>query len=167
MRSVLALDCSTHVGWAFFASPGAAPYCGTWRAPAAWSAEDYGGRFAKFHDWLCDMLTTYTPDVLAFESPVLPRGSSDFQTTEHTLRTLIGLVSVAELVGKLRELRVKEVNVATAKKTLTGNGRAEKDDMVIAATNRGFDVADHHQADACAVGLAVYVSERLWPKRAA
>src|SRR5689334_9810210 len=122
MVSVLALDCSTSVGHAYFAADGAAPKCGTWRAPAAWSAEDYGGRFAKFHNWLCDMLTTLQPDVLAFESPVLPRGSANFLTTEQTLRTLIGLVSVAELVAKLRDVRCFEANVATAKKVLSGNG---------------------------------------------
>ncbi len=150
---VLGLDCSTQVGWSYFSADGAVPRCGTWKAPPSWSAEDYGTRFAKFHDWLCDMLTTMQPDVLAFESPVLPRGSMNMLTTEHTLRTLIGLVSVAELVAQLRGVRCFEVNVATAKKMLTGNGRAEKPDMVIAATNRGFPVADDHQADACAVGL--------------
>jgi Holliday junction resolvasome RuvABC endonuclease subunit len=157
---VLALDCSTSVGWAFFKAHGAAPMCGTWKAPSTWSIEDYGSRFAKFHDWLCDMLTTLEPNVLAFESPVLPRGSMDFPTTEHTLRTLIGLVSVAELVAKLRGVRCREVNVSTAKKALTGNGRAQKSDMIVAATNRGFGVADDHQADACAVGLVALADLR-------
>jgi Holliday junction resolvasome RuvABC endonuclease subunit len=156
MVSVLALDCSTSVGFAYFSADGAAPKCGTWRAPAVWSAEDYGSRFAKFHNWLCDMLTTFAPDVLAFESPVLPRGSANFQTTEQTLRTLIGLVSVAELVANIREIRCFEVNVATAKKQLSGSGRADKDAMIVAATKRGFGVTDDHQADACAVALVVY-----------
>lgn len=165
MRGLLALDCSTHVGWAYFSASGAAPRCGTWRAPPAWAIEDYGGRFKAFHDWLADMLTTMQPEGLAFESPLLPRGSMNMQTTEHTLRTLIGLVSVAELIAKLRDLRCFEVNVATAKKELAGSGRAEKRDMLIAATNRGFPCADDHQADACAVGLVAMRS--LWPARAA
>ena len=118
--------------------------------------EDYGKRFAAFHDWLCDMLTTFEPEVLAFEGPVLPRGGGSFQTTEHTLRTLIGLVSVAELVANLRGIRCFEVNVSSAKLALTGNGRAEKRDMVIAATERGWAVADDHQSDACAVALVVW-----------
>lgn len=160
MPSVLALDCSTFVGWAYFSADGAAPKCGTWKAPKAWAVEDYGLRFAKFHNWLADMLTTFRPDALAFESPVLPRGSQGLVTTEHTLRTLIGLVSVAELVTHLRGVRCFEVNVATAKKMLTGNGRAEKADMVIAATSRGFDVGDDHQADACAVGLVALANMR-------
>lgn len=66
----------------------------------------------------------------------------------------------AELVAKLRDIRCFEVNVATAKKVLTGNGRAEKADMVIEATRRGFDVTDDHQADACAVGLVALAAMR-------
>lgn len=153
---LLALDTSTFVGWALFPADGAAPTCGTWRAPAAWSADDYGGRFKSFHDWLCDMLTTLEPDMLAFESPVLPRGSMNLQTTEHTLRMLIGMAAIAELVAKLRAVPCVEVNVATAKKALSGNGRAEKADMLAAATQRGFACKDHHQADACAVALVAY-----------
>lgn len=154
---VLALDASTYVGWAFFFSEGDRPICGTWRAPAV-TVEDYGARFSRFHDWLCGMLTVHAPDVLAFESPVLPRGGMSFATTEHTLRTLIGLVSVAELVANLRGIRCCEVNVSTAKKRLTDNGRAEKPDMIVAATRLGYPVGDSHQADACAVALVAYDS---------
>lgn len=157
-HSILALDCSSSCGWAYFARPDATPRCGTWRAPKAWAIEDYGQRFAKFHDWLVGMMTTFSPDVLAFESPILPRASMDMQTTEHTLRTLIGLVSIAELVANLRGVRCLEVNVATAKKALTGSGRAEKSDMLVAATRRGWPVADDHQADAAAVALVAMAS---------
>lgn len=153
---LLALDTSTYAGWALFPAGGAVPRCGTWRAPKSWAPEDYGPRFKAFHDFLCDMITVHQPDVLAFESPVLPRGSASMQTTEHTLRLLIGFAAIVELVATLRGLQCVEVNVATAKKALTGNGRAEKDDMVVAATRRGFPVGDHHQADACAVALVAY-----------
>lgn len=157
---VLSLDCSTSVGWAFFPAHGAPPRCGTWKAPGSWSPEDYGPRFLAFHDWLADMLTTFEPDVLAFESPVLPRGSMSLQTTEHTLRLLIGMAAIAELVAQLREVTCVEVNVATAKKALAGNGRADKGDMLAAANARGFAVRDHHQADACAVGIVAYADLR-------
>ncbi len=144
------------VGHAYFASADALPKCGTWKMPAAWSIEDYGKRFSAFHNWLCDMLTTLEPEVLAFEGPILPRAGFGMVSTEHTLRTLIGLVSVAELVANLRGIRCFEVNVATAKKALTGNGRAEKRDMVVEATRRGWSVRDDHQADACAVAVVVF-----------
>lgn len=155
MTSILALDCSTHVGHAFFADVGAKPILGTWKAPKSWSMEDYGKRFHAFHNWLTDMLTTFNPDILAFEGPVMMRGPNA-NTTEHTIRTLIGLVSVAELVAALRGIRCFEVNVATAKKELSGNGRAKKDEMIIAATRRGYEVANDHEADAIAVALVVF-----------
>ena len=155
MTSILALDCSTHVGHAYFADVGAKPRLGTWKAPKSWSMEDYGKRFHAFHNWLTDMLTTFNPDVLAFEAPVMVRGPNA-NTTEHILRTLIGLVSVAELIADLRGIRCFEVNVATAKKELSGDGRAKKDDMVIAATRLGYDVSNDHEADAIAVALVVF-----------
>jgi Holliday junction resolvasome RuvABC endonuclease subunit len=156
MASVLGIDCSTHVGFAFFASPTATPKLGTFKLPKSWAQEDYGPRFKSFHDWLCDVVTTFQPDVLAFEGPFLPRGSSSFSSTEHTLRTLIGLASIAELVAQLRDLRCFEVNVSTAKKRLTDDGRAQKSDMIIAATKLGYEVANDHEADAIAVVLCVY-----------
>lgn len=156
MPSLLTLDCSTSVGWSYWTSADAKPRCGTWKAPKAWSMEDYGKRFGAFHHWLCDMVTTFEPEVLAFEGPVLPRGGGSFQTTEHTLRTLIGLVSVAELVANLRGLRCFEVNVSSAKLALTGDGRAQKNDMIIAATQLGYEVANDHEADAIAVALVVW-----------
>jgi len=159
---LLALDTSTHVGYAYFSAPDVKPVCGTWRAPKSWSPEDYGKRFKAFHDWLCDMVTTFDPEVLAFEGPFLPRGSSSFSSTEHTLRTLIGLASIAELIANLRSLRCFEVNVSTAKLALTGNGRAEKKDMIVAATRRGWPVSNDHESDACAVAMVAYQALDLW-----
>ena len=157
MPSLLSLDCSTSVGWSFWTSADAMPRCGTWKAPKSWSIEDYGKRFQHFHDWLCDMLTTMQPEMLAFEGPVIPRaGMRDLKTSEHIMRTLIGLVSVAELVANLRGIRCFEVHVSTAKSVLTGNGRADKTDMIAEAVKRGWPVGDDHQADACAVALVVY-----------
>lgn len=154
---VLALDCSSYVGWSFWPSADAVPKCGTWRMPKSWSNEAYGKRFVALHHWLADMLTRFEPEVLCWESPILPRaGMRDLKVTEDTLRTLVGLVSICELVAELREIRTFEVHVATAKKRLTGDARADKDAMLMAATRMGFPAADHHQADSCAVALAVF-----------
>lgn len=156
---VLALDCSTFVGWSFWASAHAVPKCGTWKMPKAWSNEAYGKRFVALHHWLADMITRFEPDVLCWESPILPRaGMRDLKVTEDTLRTLVGLVSICELVGELRELRTFEVHVATCKKRLAGDARADKAEMMAAATRLGFAIADSHQADSCGVALVVYDS---------
>jgi Holliday junction resolvasome RuvABC endonuclease subunit len=132
------------------------PKLGTFTLPKSWAPENYGPRFKAFHDFLCDAVTTFEPDVLAFEGPFLPRGTSAFSSTEHTLRTLIGLATIAELVANLRGLRCFEVNVSTAKLFFTGNGRAEKKEMLAEAWRRGWQCADDHQSDACAVACVVY-----------
>jgi len=65
---LLALDLSTHVGWAFFAHRRATPLLGTWDAPPrAKSARDhYGPMFVDFEKWLARMLSDHRPNVLAF-----------------------------------------------------------------------------------------------------
>jgi len=161
MPSLLALDCSTHVGWSLWASAEKPVKFGTWHAPKTWAVDAYGRRLKAFHDWLCDHITRYQPDMLAFESPVLPRaGMKDMKTTEDTMRLLIGLVAVAELVAELRGLRCFEVHGSTVKVALAGTSRfpsTEKNRIMVSAAHaRNFMVADGHQADSCGVGLVVY-----------
>ena len=98
----------------------------------------------------------FQPDIIAMEGPYIPRGSSSQFSTEHTLRLLIGLATITELVAKLREVKCYEINVSSAKAFFTGNGRAEKRDMVAEAWRRGWEVGDDHQADAIAVACVVF-----------
>lgn len=152
---VLALDISTSVGWALFAGEKRVPRLGTWRAPPA-QVGDYAKRCVAFETWLNDFTCLDKPDVLAFESPIFVKWSSDLATNEHTIRTLIGLATVAEMVAWRLKVRALEVHSQTAKKRLTGNGRAKGDDMIVAAVKLGFVVANDHEADAIAVGLCAY-----------
>jgi hypothetical protein len=52
------------------------------------------------------------------------------------------------------------VDPSTVKVALVGPRRrgdaASKHDMIVAAVNMGWTVANHHQADACGVALAVF-----------
>jgi Holliday junction resolvasome RuvABC endonuclease subunit len=54
------------------------------------------------------------------------------------------------------QVPILSIPISTAKKTLTGNGRADKDAMVTAAKSRfpRFVISSHDIADAIAVGLA-------------
>lgn len=169
MTSVLSLDCSMYVGHAFFRAAGAKPVCDTWVATGgAWKSDDYGDYFLKFERWLVKMIAVRKPDVLGFESPiVVPRGMSwgdKRGSDENNMRRLIGVVSVAELVARRAGLRCIEVHNSTAKhfmgvssRRLEGESPSQyKDRMIVAVTNLGYGVADHHQADAVAVGLCTY-----------
>lgn len=157
MTSILSLDASRYVGWSFFASPGAKPKCRTWVAPAGiWQSEEYAPYFLAFENWLIDMLAVLQPDILAFESPlILPRRDGR-GSDEGNIRRLIGIVSVAELVAARRGLPCYEVHNQTAKAFIGVSSRKDKDGMIVAMTERGFSVADQHQADACSVALVVF-----------
>jgi Holliday junction resolvasome RuvABC endonuclease subunit len=152
---LLALDISTQVGWALFKRPAAPPRLGTLRAPLA-AVDNYGPRLDAFETWLHDFIPLARPEVLAFESPVFVKWSSDLATTEHTIRMLVSLAGIAELVAWRARLRCLEVHSRTAKRRLTSDNRAKKRAMQSAAVRLGFTVADDHQADAIAVALAAY-----------
>lgn len=154
---ILALDCSSAVGWSVFDSPVAMPRVGTWYLPTKWPLHDYGHRYADLHEWLTGFVALVNPRVLAFEAPLAPWGHLlEERSSAHVFRLLNGIVSVVELVAVQRNVRCFEVSVADAKMVLAGHGRATKIEMKTAAVKRGFRVADDHQADACAVALTAY-----------
>jgi Holliday junction resolvasome RuvABC endonuclease subunit len=158
MPSVLALDCSTNVGWALFDGPHAAPRFGTWRAPSAHLHDNLGRAFVALEAWLVDMVRVHQPDVIAFEAPIMPfvQRREDHHSSPDVVRLLVGLVSIVELVATRSRLRCIEVPVPTAKKRMTGSGWATKRDMVNAVVKLGHLVEDDHQADAIAVALSTY-----------
>lgn len=81
------------------------------------------------------------------------QGKNGFVTTQHTLRLQISLANTIETTAARRGIRVLEVASMSAKKELTGSGRAQKETMIIAAKDRGWPIKNQHEADACGVGL--------------
>lgn len=161
MTSVLTIDASKYVGWSFFASADAKPKCRTWVAEGLWNSEDYTPYFLAFEGWLEEMLTVIDPDVFAFESPIVMPKREGRGSDENNVRRLIGIVSIAELVcGRRKRNGGKpdcyEVHNQTAKAFVGASSRKDKVDMITRMTALGFDVADQHQADACAVALVTY-----------
>lgn len=156
MPSILALDASLYVGWAYFSSPDAKPKCRTWVAPAGlWKSENYAPYFLAFEDWLLEMLNVMQPDILAFESPVVGNFGPGRGSDENNLRRLIGIVSIAELVAARRNIKCYEAHNQTCKAFMGVSSRKDKGGMIVAITERGYAVADQHQADACSVALVV------------
>ena len=157
MARVLALDCSTNVGWALFEGAGGPVRFSTWRAPKSFLQAEYGRSFVALEEWLNDMISVHAPDVVAFEAPITPfAGFVEQRSSLDIVRLLIGLATVVELVATRARLRCIEVPVPTAKKRVCGTGRATKRDMINAVVNLGHLVEDDHQADAIAVALATY-----------
>lgn len=165
MTSILGLDCSKFVGRAFFRSADdKAPLCKTWQAKDTWLSEDYGSYFAETEEHVVDLLMTFNPEVVAFESPLLLARIENRGTDEQNIRRLVGVVSIIEKVCHQRGVKCMEVNVSTAKSFMGVPTRKPKDMswgdykslMIIAVTEFGYEVADSHQADAIAVALCVY-----------
>jgi Holliday junction resolvasome RuvABC endonuclease subunit len=172
---ILGLDLSTNVGWCLWEGDGPS-ICRTERLPKAFAPEDYAARTWPLMEWLEGQLMVLKPEVIAFEAPFIPMapvndknasldgGKASFVTTQHTLRLQISLANTIETTAKKHGIRCFEVATSTAKKALTGFGRAPNgvkgwdwgDEMVIAATKRGWKVGDDHQADAAAVALVVF-----------
>jgi Holliday junction resolvasome RuvABC endonuclease subunit len=67
-----------------------------------------------------------------------------------------GMVGILHMRAWTLQVPILSIPISTAKKTLTGNGRADKDAMVTAAKSRfpRFVISSHDIADAIAVGLA-------------
>jgi len=146
---LLALDCSPSIGWCVFDDAKVVKF-DTWHASRAFLLGDYGKTFLGIEEWLEGMVVLWKPTVLAFEAPLVPalvRSSYDI------VRTLIGSVTVVELVGRRHGLRVLEVGVGDAKKRLTGNRWAKKRAMINGAYRLGHHVETDDEADAIAVGL--------------
>lgn len=144
---VLALDIASNVGFAVGAA-GSAPIVGTYRLPKSFDPNDFGQRFVAFDRWLTETLEVHQPRVVAFEEPIAPRGVNMLSNWS-TIRFLIGLVAIAELVAHGFGCETTEANVSTVKKHWAGNGRADKADMIAACFRLGWKVANDHEADAC------------------
>lgn len=154
---LLALDTSTHVGWALFAHPHRVVTFDTWELPPPVSANPFamGSRWHAFESWLDMMLIDHRPLVVAFEAPISPNMPFAKSNTT-TMRLLHGLTVIVETVAARAGLRCIEVPNATAKSRLTGNQHAKKPAMIAAALELGHTVADDNQADAIGVGLVAY-----------
>lgn len=173
MPSLLALDLSTHTGWAYWRDCQKAPLCGTEKLPKTHNPEDYGARTWPLMDWLEAFLNSGPVDAIAYESPFIPLAggagkTATFNTTQHAIRLQISLASTIETVAKKRLVRCVEVATSSAKVAMIGFGHRPKDQpkfdwkraMLIAATRAGYRVSNDHEADAVAVGKVA--AEHFW-----
>lgn len=165
---ILALDLATLTGFAYGpGDTGELPTIGSHRLPS--TGDDVGRFLAAYRDWLVAKVSEVEPDLLVMEAPILHS-----QTTITVTRKLQGLAGVTEMVihdlnatyRKIgaAEIEVAEVATTSVKKALTGNGRAEKSDMIRAAQIYGLDPACSDEADAFGVWLLTVRTR--WPKLA-
>lgn len=143
----LALDLATQTGFCFGpADTGEVPTLGHVRMPS--TGPDVGRFLCAWQDWLEPKVREVEPTLIVFEAPILAG-----QTQIATTRKLQGMAGVTEMVGTRLGIEVAEIATSQVKKALTGNGRAEKADMIAAARHYGFDPTCSDEADAFGIWL--------------
>ena len=146
--NVLALDLGTTTGWA--TSTHGVITSGTFTAKAN-RYEGGGMRFLRFSRWLEQMLDPI--DAVYFEEVRAHRGTD----AAHVYGGLLAhLTSLCEAHNK----PYSGIPVGTIKKYWTGKGNASKDEMISAATLKGFAPVDDNEADALAI--LHYVTQELF-----
>ena len=149
---ILGLDLGASIGW--FKAEMVGPV--TFGTIAVEGGTDLGR-------WLNSAMEGLRPlirgcDGIAVEQPFM----SDSWWVTRKLVSGLGLVHLLANSYGISSGRIAEIPVATAKLTLAGSGKADKDMMIAAAHERGWFVEDQHQADAAAM-WQVYMHGRREP----
>ena len=144
---ILALDQATVTGWAVVESSGTVVASGVWRlAEKTRTGESRGMRYIRFRAEICHAIQKFRPDMICHEQTLLRGGAAT--EIANGLKALI-LEAAAE-----NGVEVSCVHTTELKHFATGNGRAEKKDMVNAANLlSGRAVVDDNEADAILIGL--------------
>lgn len=149
---ILALDPGTNLGWALGHGAKLVGF-GTQKFE---KTDDAGERFFEFNVWLHDMSHDPLVDKIVYEKPLGRWAKSQAQVD-----LSIGMKTRIEEMCWADGIELQAVPIMTLKKATTGNGKAEKEDMV-AAVNRIFGVTltakEHDTADA----LALLAYARQW-----
>jgi len=132
---ILALDLATKTGWAH--SDGGSGV----QNFAPRRGDSPGMRWVEFQAWLRRLLDACPTDIIAYEQAHHRGGAAT-----HVAHSLIGIV---EKVAAEREIELTNRHTATIKKYATGNGRASKGDMMVAARDLyDMEIIDDNHADA-------------------
>jgi len=142
---ILAFDLATNTGWC--AGRGETdPVVGHFRLRP--TGDDVGRFLIEGRDYFTILMRRFSPDVCLFEAPIL--GSV---VTTAVTRKLHGLAGMLEVVCADSGVRCVEVHPGTAKKRLTGSGRAKKPQMILAGRALGLAIETEDEADALACWL--------------
>jgi len=149
---ILALDLARVTGWALGRVYDRTPQSGAivLTRPAA----SAGLLLRQYRYWLIEMMGKHRPDVIVFESPMLPMHMSG-RTNATTIRNLIGLCAVTEESTYQTGIDVREARVADVRRHFLGSVRIKRTAakaMTIAACRRlGWEPKDDNAADALAL----------------
>lgn len=136
--NILALDCGTNTGWASEVDgrieSGVQDF-------SLKRGESKGIRFLRFNTWLKIMLELVKPHIVVYEMAHLRGG--------HATEILVGMTTRIEEFCEGKNIEYSSVHSAMLKKFSTGSGKANKEDMMKAASLKfGRLIDSDDEADA-------------------
>lgn len=145
--TILALDLGSRLGWAVGYGPGDIQHgCIEFRTGRY---EGGGMRWLRFKKWLNEMHEQHGPvDAVYFEEVRRHVGTD-------AAHLYGGFLAQLTAWCEQRELPYQGIPVGTIKKSATGRGNANKQDMIAAVKAKGFTPTDDNDADALALLLCV------------
>jgi len=144
-QGLLALDLATVTGYAYLKSLENTPISGTCRIISV--DKSSVGYFIAFEKFIDDLITLSDPHTIVFEAPFIGAIRN-----LNTVRRLTGFTLLTEMAAYKKSIpRIREVNNSSVKKFFTGNGRADKKDMIFKCRSKGWDPKDDNEADALAI----------------
>lgn len=142
---LLSLDLSTHTGWAF-GSVGENPRYGVWELG---SDGNHGRYFSSLANSLQNAFDVMKPDLVVFEAPLPPAAPKSIASSEKTVRVLIGLAAVTEMICHEWAIRCEEASCRDARQLVMGKQPVPAKEGVIAwCRMMGWPPQDDNAADA-------------------
>ena len=152
MTRVLALDTSTHTGWAHCTDVAGQPAYGTFDLPG-WRRESIGASYAALHNFIVGKIRVHDITHLIVERPLTVHAHAyDKGKNADLAAALLGFVAVAECVAGLERIKCHVESPATVRKHFVGNGRPKdpKGAVIARCKQLGWRPRDDNQADALA-----------------
>jgi hypothetical protein len=151
-------DLARRTGWAVDGPVPGKPLCGVWELTPPLAArgggKNYGRGYSELRSKAMKLLVEHGIEAVGFEAAINPmarptdeRGKP--KTSPDAMRVLPGYVAQIECLAEDLGLPCFEKPAISIKKHLTGNGYAEKVEMVRMCVLFGWEVGgDHNAADA-------------------
>lgn len=144
--TILALDLATKTGWCAGELSGVQTF-------DVRRGESPGMRFLRLNAWLEEVCNTLLRGVnLIVYEQAHHRGGAATQCA-------VGMSTQVMAFAAKYEIELMPVHTATLKKFATGRGNANKDEVIAAARERGYNPQDDNEADA--IMLYWYAAETL------
>lgn len=138
------------------------PRCSSYGAPGSIKGDgggfDYGPCLAGVRTWLTDLVVMVRPKRATYETPLIIPGRSPA-----TMRMLICICGIAELVFHDAGIPLYERSVQTVRLHFCGSGRADKTDVQAQCRRLGWKFGNDDEADALAVlHYQMATADRSW-----